>query len=282
MDVKRVGNHMQLAMKLASDKEAELARGLDALLGATVPKKLAALLDGRAVFRAEFRIGKTRVDEREFFARCVRHESLHARMANYVRQLAAGAKAIGEHLWQGAVFPAGCFAAVPLVLHDKRYVPLLIEHMRSIDLGHESFYAQLIDRVLTAHGICDETYELLVFRVSDGYGQVGIDNLRRAVSAHGLLKKWKRWGGADGFRDRLSKTKRLRAKTRAKFSMLEIGGCLFPDSRSAFDAWLDGCEKRWKIRFERYTTPMKKTAVDRMPAVTAHEWKKCWSSALDD
>ncbi|MGE0402034.1 MAG: DUF6138 family protein [Kofleriaceae bacterium] len=227
-----------------------------------------------------------KVDERELFARCVRHEELHDRMVRYVRQIAAGQVGITFSLVEGlchdAMFPAGSFAVVPLAFHSPHYLPLLVEHLRSVDLGHESFHRALIDRLLATHGICEETFDLLVFRAGDGVGQAGMDNLRSAVHWHQLRQHWTRFGGADGFRERLRERSEslpddAEDPDYIQYRLKKIGACLLGDEPGALEQWLVACEKDWGLRIHRDELPPRQ----RPPrAVTDEEWRSEWEQPI--
>jgi hypothetical protein len=178
MRVERTREGVRLTIELARTDIDSLGRALGALVDEV--GNLHSLLavknfrTERSELNTRFATSDGMLDERDFFARCAEHDELHPLMLEYVRRLATGTHGVSfgsdDTLWHTSMYPVGSFAIVPLAMRDRRYIPALVDHMRACDLGHASFHGVLVDRLLSIHGICDETVDLLAFRPGDGSG----------------------------------------------------------------------------------------------------------------
>lgn len=273
----------------APDDPAALATALDALVTATTDLRgLLEVEHGRTryqTYNVLFDTPTGRLDEQAFFERCVRHPSLHTAMVRYSDNLTEGMVGVSvplcDGLWHDSLFPAGSFAIVPLALASTAHVPALIRHLRGVDLAHESFHRSLIDRLLTVHGICEPTFDLLVYRAGDGSGGGGGEaNLYRA-HAHGLRERWAPWGGQDGFAERLHERSEQLAddvedKDVLASSLAQIGMALCPDDPAAYARWLDRCRALWSIDVDREDYAFDTRGYGAAFAVTEAEWLADW------
>jgi hypothetical protein len=191
------------------------------------------------------------VRERRFFERCARHPKLHECMLAYVRNVNARERipALRTDFGHSDMRAAGCFAIVPLVLHDARYLPALIEHMRGTDMDHETFHEALIEELLKRHGLCEETLDLLAFRAVDGAGQAGGNNMKLAMSRHGLRELLAAPSGLERFAERVDRISRRKpgeswktgapnARGYREIYVANAGQSLFEGDPRSFSAWL--------------------------------------------
>ena len=163
-----------------SHSEKSLGDALDALVSVT--KNLEALIRNKGAHAklakyafylvTTFHTPRRKfLRERVFFVRCSKHASLDEQTLAYVRNVnsrARGIRGMTGDLGHSDMRPAGCFAIVPLALREARFIPALIEHMRGADMDHETFHASLIEELLTRHGLCEETMDLVAYRAVDG------------------------------------------------------------------------------------------------------------------
>jgi hypothetical protein len=291
MRVTRDDDTATIHIALASASAEALGAALDELTDAVSDLRGVLDFEGHrsARYGCEARFeGPGGCDERTFFERCVAVAALHPRVIGYVEQLATSGQGIDFAYVDGlchhdARFPAGSYAIVPLALESPRYIATLIEHMRTLDLNHESFHPCLIDRLLTVHGLCDETMELLVFRAGDGDGGVTGHNLRIAVTAHGLREHWGRWGGLTGFAARLREVSESLEgdtddKAALRYHLVNVGVALCTGVRSLFDQWLDRCEELWSVELDRdeAARAFERPIASRTHAYTDAEWHAEW------
>jgi hypothetical protein len=261
---------------------AALEAALDELLAVTsdLPNVL-RLPDGELSWALAFRFvmpDGAVLPEPAVQAACVGHPALWPKMLRYVQQIDLRSHDLAlpysEMLGHDELFPAGSFAIVELALADARHIAPLIEHLRGVDLDHESFHFALIDRLLTRHGVCDETLDLLAFRAVDGAGQNGQDNLVLAVRGHGLLEHWRAFGGFEQFVTRLKeKTRRTAYLSLYLANALHALSIDAPDTR---EAWLALAESRWAITFEPRERNQKLRERWRSEPFTDEQWQAEW------
>lgn len=277
------GETVRLRVALADgDSEEALADALEGLVLAT--RDLKKLVRKAFYLVTTFHTPKhTFLRERAFFTRAVKHPALHDAMAAYARNVNSRKRGLvlETDLGHSDMRPAGCFAYVPLALHDPRFIELFIESMWGTDMDHETFHEALIEELLVRHGLCDETMRLLAFRAVDGQGQNGQANLQLAYEKHGLREKLAAPGGLEAFAKLVDEISE-RAKGPAKrgdgvprhYRELYVslaGKALFAGEEKKFRAWLDFFKKRG-LKFDASeSTPVARKPV-RAPNDFASEW----------
>jgi hypothetical protein len=177
------------------------------------------------------------LDERRFFERCARDESLHELMARYVDFVSGPRPSLlGARLEHDEDHPAGCFAMAPLVSSGTRWVPTLAEYLVATDLGEETVQSALVRLALAAHGLAEENLELLALRVGRSPAQFALGDLHDAVIAHGLDERLADERAATRFLDRVV----AHARAAAAQPSVPLGTVAFVLGRGDAAHW-----KRW-------------------------------------
>lgn len=213
------------------------------------------------------------LSERRFFERAARYHALRPTIAEYVRLVSPAAWASDPFtktgFWTSILTPAGSLAVVPLALADVTHVDTVIDHLRGVDLDHETFHRSLVTELVTRWGICDETLRLLAFRAVDGAGQHGNADLRWLCA---------RTGFGQIVRDRFDAFARLvdTASKRERYRSLYVadaGRALFADDPQHFARWLAFFEDQG-LQFEPSHRELSTEEV-RAP----RPWDEAWESA---
>ncbi len=224
------------------------------------------------------------VRERRFFERCAKHPALHERMLTYVRNVNARARIPGlrTDLGHSDMRPAGCFAIVPLVLRDARYIPALVEHMRGTDMDHETFHEALVEELVKRHGLCEEVLDLLAFRAVDGAGQAGGNNMKLAMARHGLRGLLAAPKDLERFAERVDrisqrkpgeswKTREPNARGYRELYVANAGQSLFEGDPESFAAWLAFFRARG-LKFDAANETLPPPREPRDPGPFADNW----------
>ena len=267
--------HFRVPLRDSRDP-ASLGEALDVLV--RLSSALAKKIDDETMYvKSTFHTpAKKWIRERVFFARAGEHPELDAKTLAYVKNVTDRKRDLGHNDMR----PVGSYAIVPLVLRDKKHVAPFIEHLRGTDLDHESFHASLIEELLSRHGLCEETLDLIAYRAVDGAGQNGADNLKLAYAKHGLRAKLE-GKGLEEFAarvDRISKRKPGQAFSGYReLYVANAGKALFAGKPAEHARWLAFFDKK-KLKFDARDreTPAAKNAW------TPPSWRAAWADDDDD
>src|SRR5690606_5895857 len=98
-------------------------------------------------------------------------EALHPLLHAYALETAEGAH--GHAIWSDDETPSGTHAIVPLVMHDRKWLPDYLRFLRSNDLDHEVDQAGDIDAIIERYGWAPDTLALAAARLVSCQGQFG-------------------------------------------------------------------------------------------------------------
>lgn len=228
-----------------------LAAVLDALLvvGQTFPAGLVPPGRTRPVANIVMSFstpGGDDIIERELMQLCAYHPELHDRMRAWVRLVNPTLMPEGptrpRELFTSIMAPAGSLAIVPLALRDEAHVPALTEHLRGVDLDHETFQGPLIAELVRRHGLTPSVLELIALRAVDKAGQNGFDDLRWLVERGGLDGRLATPADRLAFAALVDATSQ-RVSHRALY-VAQAGKHLFANDPEAFAAWLSFFEEK--------------------------------------
>jgi CheY-like chemotaxis protein len=291
MNVERDEDGVTLVVELASAEDpVALERALHELVEAT--SDLRGLMNIRG-FGTEYwklaaklvRPDGSDLGEPAFFSECAKHPSLRPALARYVDNIVAGTRGVmfagGDHLGYDESKNAGVFAVIPLAMADRSYIATLIRYLRSLDLTHSGPFEATIDRLLTVHGVCDETLDLLAYWTSDGQ-DLASQNLWLAVHAHGLRERWGPFGGPDGFAERIYRQAEgfeidSDDPSVSVDCLVETGLALFDDDPDAFARWCTRCTALFGIEVRQAEGDQRWRPPKRKHAFTEAEWRKQWA-----
>ncbi|MBX3263490.1 MAG: hypothetical protein KIS78_06335 [Labilithrix sp.] len=231
-----------------SRTEAGLGAALDALVGVArgFPRALGENEDEEVppFLVVTFHGGGRWLSERRFFERAVRFASLRPAIARYVELVNPASwrsDPFGKTgFWTSIAAPAGSLAVVPLALSDVKYVATAIQHLRGVDLDHETFHRSFVTELWRRWGPCEETRRLIAFRAVDGAGQHGDEDLRWLAARCELGPAVN--ADADAFA-RLVDAESKRERYRALY-VANAGRSLFADAPGRFARWLEFFEER--------------------------------------
>jgi hypothetical protein len=267
--------HFRVPLDDSKDPRA-LGKALDELV--RLSSKLGKKIDGETMYvKSTFHTpAKKWIRERVFFERTSQHAELDRKTLAYVKNVTDRKRDLGHN----DLRPIGSYAIVPLVLRDKKYIGAFIEHMRGIDLDHESFHCSLIEELLARFGLCEETMDLIAYRAVDGAGQHGEANLQLACAKHGLREKL----GGNGLEDFAARVDRIsKRKPGQAFSgyrelyVANAGKALFAGEPEKHARWLAFFEKK-KLAFDARDREVPEPKKPWTPP----KWRDEWADDDDD
>ncbi len=182
------------------------------------------------------------MSERRFFERCAEHSSLAKNIKAYIQ--AVNPKRwpkdpfSGAGYWTSIVTPAGSLAIVPLALRAPEHLPDLVEHLRGVDLDHETFQSSLTIELVKRHGWTNAMLDFVAFRAVDGAGQNGCGDLRW-LSRHGALDDLLTTDAEiQSFAERVDRVSQRKKERYRSLYVASAGKALFSDSEQQFARWL--------------------------------------------
>lgn len=217
--------------------------------------------------------------EREFLELCSCFPELHARMIEWVRavnptRMASGAKRPRE-LFTSILAHAGALAVVPLALRDPRYVDELTDHLRGVDLDHETFQGPLIAEIVRRHGLTPAVLRLIALRAVDKAGQNGFEDLRWLYERGGLATYLSTTEAREGFA-RLVEESSQRTSYRALY-VAGAGKHLYASEPEKFADWLAFFEARGLV-FDAQDRSLSEV----QPIGQGHSGERDWQAVWDD
>ncbi len=178
--------------------------------------------------------------ERTLFEQCVAYASLEPLLVEFVRavnpSLMQEVPSRPRELWSSILAPAGSHAIVPLVLKSEHHIDVLIEHLRGVDLDHETFQGPLIAELWRRYGWTDAMLRLIALRAVDKAGQHGFEDLRWFVARGGLGDLLATPAQIDTFAE-LVHTRSRRERYRGLY-VAQAGQALFVGNPSGLERWL--------------------------------------------
>jgi hypothetical protein len=178
--------------------------------------------------------------ERVFFESCAAHPSLEPLVLDFVRAVNPSRMEEGpsrpRELWSSILAPAGSHAIVPLVLAHERCIDALVDHLRGVDLDHETFQGPLIAELWRRHGWTDAMLRLIALRGVDKAGQHGFEDLRWFIARGGLADLLATPAQIESFAE-LVHTSSRRERYRALY-VAQAGQALFVGNPTGLDCWL--------------------------------------------